>query len=195
MTTSPRPAQIFARRQGVERGRVDQDAQRLQEGPDHVFRFGQIDADLATHGTIDLGQQRSGNLQEAEAPGVGGGNEAGQVADHAAADRDDDRLAIGAEFEQALPHHGGHVEGLRRLARLDGHDVDLDLLAGQAFGHAHGVRLLDVFVGDDDGVREFGPGGQEAAGVGKIVGADFDVVAALGQIDPDGLRSGGHGNS
>ena len=84
---------------------------------------------------------------------------------------------------------------LRRFARLDRHDGDLDLLADQAFGHADGVRLLHVFVGDDDGVRDFAPGGQEWAGLGQIARADLDVVASLGQIDADGLRGGGHGGS
>ena len=100
----------FARRQGFQRGGVDQHAQRLEEGPDHVLRLGQIDADLAAHGTIDLGQERGGDLQEADTPGVGGGDEAGQVADHAAADRDDHRLAVGVQLEHAFPEPGGHVD-------------------------------------------------------------------------------------
>ena len=36
---------------------------------------------------------------------------------------------------------------------------------------------------------------KKGAGLREVARADFDVVAALGQIDADGLRSGGHGNS
>ena len=161
LTTSPKPA-IFARRQGFQRGDVDQYAQRLEEGPDHVLRLGQIDADLAAHGTIDLGQERGGNLQEADAPGVGGGDEAGQVADHAAADRDDHRLAVGVQLEHALPEPGGHVERLRRFARLDGHDVDSTFRPARLSATRMACGCCDVLVGDDDGVRL---GGQEGAGL------------------------------
>ena len=86
---------ILARREGVERGGVHQHAQRLEERPDHVLRFRQIDADLAADGAVDLGQQRRRDLQEAEAAGEGGGDEAGQIADDAAADGHDQRTAVG----------------------------------------------------------------------------------------------------
>ena len=77
-----------------------------------------------------------GTWRKREPAGVGGGDEAGQIADHAAADGRHDGLAIGAQFEQALPQAGGHVERLALLARLDGDHVDLDVLLAKAFGHA-----------------------------------------------------------
>ena len=159
----------------------------MQERADHVLRFGQIDAHLAAHGAIDLGQQRRGDLQEAESAGVGGGDEAGQVADHAAADGHDDRLAIGAEFQHALPQAGGHFDRLALLARLDDHHVDLDVLLAKAFGHSHGVRLLHVLVGDDHGVRHLAAIREEPARRGQVARADLDIVAPLGQIDADGF--------
>ena len=185
----------LARRQGVERGGVDQHAEGLQERPHHVFGGRQIDPHLAAHRAIDLGQQRGGHLEEADAAGVGGGDEAGQVADHTATDRHDHRLAIGVEFEQAFPQAGGHFDCFGLLARLDGHHGDVDLFAHQAFGHAEGVRLLDVFVGDDDGVRDRPSRCQQRSATGQVSGADFNVVAALGQVDADGLRGKGHGGS
>ena len=127
---------ILARREGVERRGVDQHAERLEERPDHVLRLRQIDADLAADGAVDLGEQRRRDLQEADAAGVGGGDEAGQVADHSAADGDDQRTAIGLQLEEALPQPGGHVDRLRLLARLHRDDENVDLFGQQAFGRA-----------------------------------------------------------
>ena len=181
--------------QRVERRRVDQDAHRLQERADHVLRARQIDADLAADAAVDLGQQRRGDLEEADAPGVGGRDEPGQIADHAAADGDDDRLAVGAEFEEPFPESGGHLDRLARFARLDGHEIDRKPLARQALGDADGVGFLDVGVGDDHGVRDLAQRGERRADVGEIVRADLDVVASLGEIDADGVGGMGHGDS
>ena len=38
-------------------------------------------------------------------------------------------------------------------------------------------------------VRHLGPIREEPARLGQIAGADLDVVASLGQVDADGLRS------
>ena len=187
MSTSAKPGNVFSLGQRVERGRIDEHAQRLQERPHHVLGLREVDAHLAAHGAIDLGQQGRGDLQETQSAGEGRGDEAGQVADHAAADGHDDRLAIGAEFQHAFPEFGGHFHGLALFAGGDGHDGHLDRLADETFGHFDRVRLLHVFVGEDDGLRDLAAVLEEAAGMGQVAGADFDIVAPLGQIDANAL--------
>ena len=134
-------------------------------------------------------------MQETQSAGEGRGDEAGQVADHAAADGHDDRLAIGAEFQHAFPEFRGHFHRLALFAGGDGHDGHLDRLADEAFGHLHRMRLLHVLVGEDDGVRDLAAVLEEAAGVGQVAGADLDIVAPLGQVDANGLEGGRHGES
>ena len=63
----------------------------------------------------------------------------------------------------------------------------------EAFGHGGGVGLLDVLIGDDDGVGNVGPRGEEAADLRQVSRADFNVVAARAEVDADGLRGVGHG--
>ena len=155
----------------------------------------EVDAHLAAHGAIDLGQQGRGDLQEAQPPGEGRGDEAGQVADHAAADGHDDRLAICAEFQHAFPEAGRHFHGLALLAGGDGHDGHFDRLANQTFSHFDRMRFLHVLVGEDDGVRNLAAVLEEAAGMGQVAGADLDIVAPLGKVDANGLEGGRHGES
>ncbi len=172
--------------QGGQAVRVDQHAQRLQERTDHVLRFGQVDAHLAAHRAIDLGQQRRGDLKETKPAGVGGGHESGDVADDSAADGRHDRLAVRAQIEQALPQSRHQPHRLALLAGIDGDDVNLDVLSAEAFGRLHGVGL-HVVVGDEHHVRHFGPIGEKAARLGQIARADLDIVAALAKVDADGF--------
>ena len=104
-----------------KRGRVGDHRGRLVVGADVVLGLGQIDAGLAAVGRVDLGNQRRRNLDIAHAALVGGGAEARQVADHAAAERDDDVLAGHARARQLRPDDLGVGDGLRLFA---GHDRD-----------------------------------------------------------------------
>ena len=61
-----------------------------------------IDAGLAADRGIDLRQQRCGNLDETHAPPQAGGGKAGEVADHAAAERDQKIAALHARCEGRL---------------------------------------------------------------------------------------------
>ena len=79
-----------------------------------------------------------------------------------------------------MPQACGHVERFALFARSDRDHVDFDVLLAQAFGHPHGVGILDVLVGDQHDVRDFGPIGEEPAGLGQIARADLNVVAPFG---------------
>jgi hypothetical protein len=57
---------------------------------------------LAADAGIDLREQRGRHLHERHAAQEGGGGEAGEVADDAAAERDDRAAAIEARIDQAV---------------------------------------------------------------------------------------------
>ncbi len=79
---------------------------------------------------IDLSQKRRGDLHEAHAAAQDRGCKAGQVADHAAAEGDDEIAPLDPELKQALAQRGELGKALRRLARLqdDGASVQTLLL-------------------------------------------------------------------
>ena len=72
------------------------------EGADEVLALGRVDAGLAADGGVDLRQQRGRDLHEAHAATHDAGGEAGEIADHAAAERDHEIAALEPHLEQAL---------------------------------------------------------------------------------------------
>ncbi len=134
----------LALRQRLQHAHVDQDAARLPERADHVLGARQVDADLAADRAVDLREERGGHLHEGQAAGERRGDEPGQIADHAAAYRDDRRLAVGPFLEHPLPQLDRHVDRLALLARVDDQQIDLAALIGQRDGDRLGVHVVDV---------------------------------------------------
>ena len=99
----------LARRQGREHLGIDPDAHRLVERADDVLARGWLTPDLAADRAIDHRQEGRGDHQQGEAPGVGRGDEAGEVADDAPPERDDRGMAVGAEPDQIVVEVGSAV--------------------------------------------------------------------------------------
>ncbi len=116
----------LAVRQGPQGLGVDPDADRLVERADDVLGAGMIDADLAADRAVDLRQQGRRNHDQGEPAGECGGDEAGEVADHAAAQGDDQRMAIGLASHQLVVQPGGLVERLAALAGGNDRERRLD---------------------------------------------------------------------
>ena len=89
------------------------------EGADQILALPRVDAGLAADRGIHLGQQRGGHLHDADAAPQDAGGEAGQIADHAAAERDDAIAPLDAELEQAFAEGSQHGEALACLAGAD----------------------------------------------------------------------------
>ena len=86
----------FARRQRLQRADIGDHRLRLIKRADHVLAERMIDAGLAAHRRIDLREQRGRHLDERHAAHVAGGGKTRHVADHAAAQRNQRGLAVGA---------------------------------------------------------------------------------------------------
>ena len=97
-------------------------AQRLVEGADHVLAARMVDRGLAADRRVDLREQRGRHLHESDAALVDRGGEAGQVADHAAAQGDDQAVAPAARGEQGVEHLLHALPALRLLA-VGNHDL------------------------------------------------------------------------
>ncbi len=135
--------------QSVERGRIDEDAERLMEGADEVFTLRMVDADLSADRAVDVGQERRGHLDEGDAAGVGGGREAGRVSHDAAPHGHDDGTPVGLDFDQRVVQAGDNGQRLRLLARLQIDPPRLPAGPAQTFGRDLGVRPRNMAVADD----------------------------------------------
>ena len=94
----------FALRQRVEQRGVGDHQNRLMEGADQILAVAGIDAGLAADRRIDLRQQRRRHLHEVEAAPHAGRGIAGEIADHAAAERDHQIAALDARRDDRLAH-------------------------------------------------------------------------------------------
>ena len=92
----------LARRQRIEHGGVGDDQDRLMEGAEQILALRRIDPGLAADGGIDLRQQRGRHLHEIDAAAQDRGGKAGEIADHAAAERDDEIVALDFRRDQRL---------------------------------------------------------------------------------------------
>ena len=72
------------------------------EAADEVLAVPRIDAGLAANGEIDLRQQRRRDLHQAHAAFQDAGGESRQVADDAAAQRDDEIAALQPQVQQRV---------------------------------------------------------------------------------------------
>ena len=86
------------------------------EDADQVLAVAGVDAGLAADRGIDLGEQRRRHLDEADAAAHDPGGEAGEVADHAAAEGEHGVAPLDPRLEQRLDHGLERGEALRPLA-------------------------------------------------------------------------------
>ena len=171
----------LARRQGFQGRSVGDHGARLVEGADHVLAQRVVDARLAADGGIDLRQQGGGHLHEADAAHVAGRRIAGQVADHAAAQRHQGGLAVAFIGQQRVEdlHQAGPVF-IFFAVRQD--DADhFAAIAGQRRLQAAQVQRRDGGIGDD-GHLVAADMAQQRIGVGQQAGTDGDRVAAFVEV-------------
>ena len=106
LTASCKAGAEFVVGEGGEGVDVGVDGERVVEGSGEVFAGGEVDAGLAADGGVDLREGGGGDLDVADAAHVDGGEEAGHVAEDAAAEGDEDGVAVGVVvgegFEEAF---------------------------------------------------------------------------------------------
>jgi hypothetical protein len=134
---------------GRERVGVAHDGNRLVERADQVLAERVIHTRLAANRGVDLREQRRGQLHAGDAAQVCRGRESGHVANHAAAERDERRAAIGLRLDEPVVDAG---RCRQRLVLLAVGDEDRRLAAqrcGQcrAVQTPHGGRRHDESAG------------------------------------------------
>ena len=134
---------------------------------------------------FDLRQQRGRHLHEIDAAAQDRGRKAGEIADHAAAERDDEIVALDLRGDQGLADLFEAGIGLGDLAFLD-HDAR-GRNAGRSerrFGRLEPV-FCDGAIGDDRRTHA-GPQARDLfAERGQHAAADDDVIGAIAERDVD----------
>jgi len=151
------------------------------ERADHVLAERMVDRGLAADRRVDLREQRRGHLHARDAAQVDRRREAGHVADHAAAERDDRRRAIGPELEETRQEVAQRLQALVLLAVGDQHDVGRDAGLVERRAQRRQVVRGNDRVGDDD--RPARVARQHVAHPGERPAADHDRVAARAERD------------
>ena len=150
------------------------------EGADQVLALRQVHRGLAADGAVDHRQQRGRQLHETHAAHPAGGGEAGQVADHAAAQGQHGGVAAGAHVGKHLGYFGEAGQGLFLFAGRQ--HAGLHLLFAQGRLHPRQVVRGHVGVGQHQGVPA-GHQGRQGLGLVEQAAADADGVAPVAQRD------------
>ena len=158
------------------------------ERADQILAAGHVDRRLAADRGIDLGEERGRKLDVADAAQQDCGRESGKIADHAAAQRDQRIAPFQAEFEASRGQPLQMGEGLGLLAGRQHDRIGRNARCSEVRHQGREIVRGDGLVGHDDGAR---PRQRRRDFRRKPVAqpvADQDVVAALGQGDPDARR-------
>ena len=181
----------FAVRQRPQRFRVDEHQARLMEGTQEIFPLADVDPGLAADRGIDLRDDGRRHLYEGDTAVENGGDEARQIPDHAATQRDDQRLPVmsGADHFPAECFRLDHR--FRRLASGDRVQGRVETGSFQGFHQGTGVKSSHRVVADNRRAQAGDPGLIERfSGLAEQAGFDEDRVGAVSEIDVDGRHGG-----
>ena len=149
-----------------------------------------VDRGLAADGGIDLRQQRGRHLHVVEAAARHRGRKAGEIADHAAAERDDEIAALDPRGDQRLADGLEPAKALRPFALRNRDRRGANPLRGKR-GLGGGEMVPgDGRVGDDRGLGARAQRRDLPAERGDQAAADHDLVAAVAERNADGDRIG-----
>ncbi len=157
---------------------------------EQILALRRIDPGLAADRRIDLRQQRGRHLHEIDAAAQDRGRKACEIADHAAAERDHQIVALDLRRYQRFADLFEPGIGFRSFAF-----VDNDARRGDAGLRQRGLGFFqpmfcDVAVGNDGGARAGPQRGDTGAQRLHHIAANDNVIGALAERDVDRDRVG-----
>ncbi len=183
----------FALRQRIKQSRIGNNQNRLMESADEILAVAGVDGGLAADRGVHLRQQCGRHLDIIEAAPHHGRGESGEIADDAAAERDDKIAALDARGDDGLANLFEDRKAFRAFAGRD--DDAIALHAGLFKGRFGGRQDVarDVLVGDDEGLGAGPQRGDACAKRSDDPAPDHDVVAARAKLDFNDRRIAANG--
>ena len=181
---SGRKLPIRERREGV---RISDDHEWLVERADHVLAEGMVDRGFAADCGIDLRKQRGRHLDERNAALINGCGKTGYVADYAAAERDQRRVALATMREQRIDYR---VEGFPALVLFPLRHDDrhrAHTLRCEARRQLLEVKGCDRRIGDDRGTL-LGEARRKQSGLCQQASSDVYRIAAFPELNVQGAH-------
>ena len=171
----------LADRQSIECRRVDQDERGLIKGTDEVLARAGVDRRLAADRRIDLREQGRRDLNDRAAALDDGSRKAGDVADDAAAKRDDHFAAFDFESQKLVTQAFELRPVLGALTGRQDDRVNLQAGGGGRFGQRGEMKWRNIGVGNNNDPACFGQRLQVRPCMPQRTGFDDNVVAAVAQ--------------
>jgi len=153
-------------------GRVDQDEARLVKRADQVLAARVVDRGLAADAGVHVGLDGGGALGKRDAAHPCGSHEAGEVADHAAAEGDGRARPVDPGGGQRVVDSGGVIEGLGPFAGADGVERRFKPGFAQGLFRLLAVERTDVAVGDHEHPPGLDPFSQNPPDVREPAGSN-----------------------
>jgi hypothetical protein len=134
----------MAWRQRREQRRIDDDEPGLMERARQVLPRREVDRGLPADAAVDLCEQRGRNADPVDAAQPGRRGEAGEIADDAAAERDDGIAAAEPERGERVPQRGEMARRLGALAVRNADELAIDACTCERPQRAWRVQRGDI---------------------------------------------------
>ncbi len=177
----------LAGRQRRQHVAIGEDQARLVKGADQVLAVPRIDARLAADRAVDLGKQRRRHLDEIDAAQQRCRGKAREVADDAAAERDEHGAALDAAGEDFVGERGEMGEILGLLPRRHDDCAMRDAGVVEAAHQRRQVEIGDRAVGDDDGAPLLHQRQHQRTSLADQLRSDQDLVGSAAERNGDAL--------
>src|SRR6185437_15404823 len=184
----------LAPRQGCQRVDIGDDAHRLVEGADEILPMRAVDRGLAADRAVDLREESCWHLHIVDAAQQGCGGKARQIANDAAAERDERRSALDAERQDVFDQLGEMREAFGDFARRQDDRLMRDASRIEPGAERRQMELGDILIADDDGALLADDRRDQPAGAREEPRSDQDIVAARAELDAQ-ARGRAHGEA
>jgi len=173
-------------RQGAQGIRIGDHPDRLPEGADQVFAFGNVHTGLAADRGIHLREQGGGDLDESHPAQPGRGRKAGHIAHHATAQRHQQVAAGKAAGCQPCVNLRDHLQPFVLFAGWKNKYVRCKSRLFERAHHRVRVQRPDVGIGHHQGAGGAAYFPAQRAGLAEQPASDVNLVRAGGMYVENG---------
>jgi hypothetical protein len=175
----------FPLRQAFHEVQIDEYRIRLVKAADEVLAQRMIDGHLAADTGVDLREQACRHLHERDAAHIGCGHEAGEIADHASAQREDRRPAVQPLLDDVGIDPLGLRHAFRAFPRRDLKEARCKPRLLQCRRNGPAIKRPDVRIAHHQTFPGISLLADERLEPAAELSADEDIIAVLPEFHTD----------